>query len=67
MSSQNLSETKRKLLTTHERLASAYSMLCESLPSHTNEVDGWLVEGIHELQTELRELMAKTARLHDQI
>lgn len=67
MSSQSLSETKRKLLTTHERLSSAYSMLCESLPSHTNEVDAWLVAGIHDLQAELRELMAKTAKLHDQI
>lgn len=67
MSSQSLSETKRKLLTTHERLSSAYSMLVESLPSHTNEVDAWLVEGIHDLQAELRELMRKTAQLHDQV
>jgi hypothetical protein len=67
MSSRSLSETKRKLLTTHERMSSAYSMLCESLPSHTNEVDAWLVDGIHERQAELRELMAKIAKLHDRI
>jgi len=65
--SQSLSETKRKLLTTHERMSGAYSMLCDSLPSHTNTVDAALVEEIHEVQAELRNLMAKTAKLHDRI
>ena len=65
MSSQSLSETKRKLLTTHERLSSAYSMLCDSHPAHSNLTDAALGEGILELQAELRELMRKTAKLHD--
>ena len=65
MSSQSLSETKRKLRTAHERLSSAYSMLCDSHPAHTNLTDTVLSEGILELQADVRELMRKTAKLHD--
>ena len=61
---RSLSETKRKLLTAHERLSSAYSMLCDSHPSF-NQHDAVLVEGILDLQAELRSLMAKVAKLHD--
>jgi hypothetical protein len=65
MSSRSLSETKRKLLTAHERLSSAYSMLCDAHPAHANLTDVALPEGILELQAELRNLMAKVAKLHD--
>ena len=63
---KNLSETKRKLLTTHERLSGAYSMLCDAHPQHSGlEENVALVEGILEVQAELRNLMAKVAKLHD--
>lgn len=66
MGSQSLSETKRKLLTTGERLSSAYSMLCDSHPQHSQLAENVaLVEGILDLQAELRNLMAKVAKLHD--
>lgn len=67
MSSQSLSETRRKLLTVHERMSSAYSMLWDSLPSHTNTMDAPLVERLHEIQAELRNLMAKVAKTHDEV
>lgn len=67
MSSRSLSETKRKVRTVHERMSSAYSMLCDSLPSHTNTMDAPLVENLHEVQAELRNLMAKVAKIHDGI
>lgn len=64
--SRSLSETKRKLLTTHERLSSAYSMICDSHPQHSGLAENVaLVEGILEIQAELRNLMAKVAKLHD--
>jgi hemoglobin-like flavoprotein len=66
MSSKSNSETKRKLLTTHERLSSAYSMLCDSHPQHSELAENVvLVESILDLQAELRSLMAKVAKLHD--